>query len=751
MGVLDTAKPFHRIEIFDPDATEPKYVISPNVFLDTEKPGNNDQVGEIYLTNLNIVSSLYTGANICELELKHEPNTAPAIEMDSLVKVYLGYYNEDYTQGPEYSLVFTGYLTRQQVHLRQTSLECKSRLNKIITLRKKMTFSRQMTIDEIIQKLAIDDGGLELASNGITSSNINKLPGFGFSEQQPLLDHVKLLAGYNGFNVYMDINDKFHASGWAPDDLRDGPGTQNVDWLDDRGKNESENSNIYKHTFTFGSDLMECEFELSAGKCSAVEITGFIAQSDDLTHTIDPPKVEFTPETGADSNLPKQIFKLPHVTREDAEKIAENLYWRLNRRLTGKIKVLGSPQVRLGDGIKIAGEVYDVEPFANFNFDTDNSGDQATLESKTLQVVKVNHRFNHNDGFISRLDLAEGRVAVGVGAEEEAEEGEEEEEEEETEEEEEEEEEEEAEEGEEGEETEEEEEEEEEGTMTAHVLEIEDALFHHDSAVILPEQPTGPSSEDGMGPSDETEQITGISVISSIYNYLDENPDKQLIIAGHTDTSGRVKYNFELSALRSWSVFYLLMGDKVRWAENSNRKNKVEDYQQILKHYARLWGWDCDPGEINDELNAPTREAIRKFQVKYNAEFGQNISVDGIMGPQTWGAFFDCYIRELATMQNTTPEGLAEKRDKIKYVSDTYKILACGESHPIEEAKRDNYRSQINRRVEVLFFDSDKVPELNCPSPTGPYNDVVCDMETCPIYKEGAYEFEHISPETAIL
>ncbi|WP_455391763.1 hypothetical protein, partial [[Eubacterium] cellulosolvens] len=130
MAILDTAKPFHRIEIYEPDATEPKYVISPNIFLDNERPSNTDQVGELFLTNLNIVLNMGSGINICELDFNHEPTHAPAIAMDSLVKVYLGYYNQDYSQGPEYSLVFMGYLTRQKVHLRQTSLECKSRLNK---------------------------------------------------------------------------------------------------------------------------------------------------------------------------------------------------------------------------------------------------------------------------------------------------------------------------------------------------------------------------------------------------------------------------------------------------------------------------------------------------------------------------------------------------------------------------------------------------------------------------------------------
>jgi outer membrane protein OmpA-like peptidoglycan-associated protein len=974
MGTLDTAKPFHRIEIIEPDGSEPKYVISPNVFLDNEKPSDNNSVTEIYLTNLNIISSIDSSVNICELAIKHNPDQAPTIKMDSLVKVYLGYYNQDLTEGPEYSLVYTGYVTRQQVHLRETTIECKSTMNRIITLRKKMAFSRSLTINEIIQLLVIEEGGLESANNGIAESNITKLPGYAISEQRPILDHVRKLTEYNGLNVYMDVYDKFHASAWDPSALQDSPSIQEGNWIDNRGKDESENTTLYKHAFTFGLDLIACNIELSGAKVSSVEIVGHMALADDPVHTIEPPEVEFVPESGSDPELPKKKYQISHIDRDDAEKIAENLYWRLNRQITGKIKVLGSPQVRLGDGVQIKGDIYEVEPFANIDFDPEGGGDPSALESKTFQVHKVNHKFSDSDGFISRLELIDAKPPVGVGEEEGG--GEEEPEEEEPEEE----------------EPEEEEQEEveflrlagvnfnfdsavvltrdlgdikaiiekvnqsekkllvaghtdrmgtdeynlnlsalrarsvlavstddsdlwdeiiesgkvivkdyqmilkdfgfydgdidgnaantrsavrefqrfynsdydgdlevdgaigpltwgaifnvmvaiidvsvDEGkfmdqrwigcgefrpvdrpgqdqvrsqenrrvefllypvhrfpslsapyasrtameaayndedyrfnmvryhtseitlplerearpTRTVTIIEVEDTLYHHDSAVLLPDQPAGPSSEDGEEPSEETEQITGITVISSIYNFMELNPEKKLIIAGHTDTSGRERYNFELSSLRGKSVLYLMEGNKDGWAQNSDNKNKVEDYQQILKHYWRLWGWNCDPGNIDNVLGPNTREATRNFQERYNTEFSESIPVNGRVELETWGAFYDCYIREIAQMQETTVEGLAEDRARINYVSEDYHILACGESHPIEEAERDHYRSQVNRRVEVLFFDPGEEPEINCPDPEGPYNNEVCDLADCPIYKPGEYETEYYNPALA--
>ena len=286
----------------------------------------------------------------------------------------------------------------------------------------------------------------------------------------------------------------------------------------------------------------------------------------------------------------------------------------------------------------------------------------------------------------------------------------------------------------------------EEKKKKAYLLEIEDVLYHHDSGVILPSQPEGPSSSDGADPSKESTQITGITVTQAIYLYLQENPDKKIIIAGHTDTTGSPRYNFELSKYRALSVMYLLLGDKQKWAINSNEKHKVEDYQQILTHYAKLWGWNCDPGGIDNIHGPKTDEAVKNFQTTYNAEFNQNIGVDGRVGLQTWGAIYDCYVKELADRMGTDQNSLGEYRKNVKFVSDDYKILACGESYPIEEKNKDNYRSQINRRVEVIFFDPGEEPDIKCPNPYGPYNNETCDLNKCPIYKENEYDFEYIHP-----
>jgi hypothetical protein len=174
----------------------------------------------------------------------------------------------------------------------------------------------------------------------------------------------------------------------------------------------------------------------------------------------------------------------------------------------------------------------------------------------------------------------------------------------------------------------------------------------------------------------------------------------------------------------------------------------VEDYQQICQHYAEIWDWDCDPGKIDDIRGPKTEKAVSNFQDTYNKEFDGNLAVDGIVGKQTWGAIYDCYVKELAGMMGTTSDGLDQYQNNLQFVSDDYRIIACGESHPIEKTELDNYRSQANRRVEVLFFDPGEEPEeLNCPNPDGPYNNNECDLNVCPIHKKGVYILEYIKPE----
>jgi protein-arginine deiminase len=766
---LDLARPFYLIKIFDKDSNDLKFVWSPNVFLDSERPDDSSKIApETFIEDIEIKSNFEPPINLGEIKINHSVGYTPNITIKDILKIYFGYYTQNNSNEAVFSLVYTGQVNRIKASLNHTIIKGISEINKITDNNRNLVFSRTMTITDILRKLAIDDGGLEAASGGISDTSVSKQKGYAISRNISVFKHLKKLADMVDFDIYMDVFDKFNARLWQPEDAPSSTSssgqTEAVNWLSSRNDSESESSGQLTHTVYFGVNTMDMELNIKNRTETNVEIISLADSEGDEVFTIEPPVGTSNSASGESTSgssgegTEKQV--LPRFTKDDSDKIAEVIVRRNTPGLSGKITVIGSPQIRLGDGLKVIGQIYGKSPFGTLNsstspYDASFSGSEETEEDSSssageneetlFKITGIRHLFNEKLGFITKLNIkqcepseSEPEEGGEEVEEEEPEEGEEapEEGEEEVEEA----------PADEEEEVEVPEEEEEEETKKAQILEVEDALFHHDSAVLLPSQPVGPSSEDGEEPSPETQQITGIEVISAIFDFVSDNPEKKLIIAGHTDTTGMPKYNFELSNYRGLSVLYLLNGNKPLWVNNSDNKHKVEDYQQILKHYANHWGWDCDPGAVDNIQGPKTREATRNFQERYNTEFRQNISVDGIVGKQTWGAFYDCYERELGEMQGTETESLAEKRGKIKFVSEEYKNLACGESHPIEEKDQDNYRSQINRRVEVIFFDTGEEPEINCPPPKGPYRDVECDLNFCPIYKKGKYEFEYIKP-----
>ena len=261
-----------------------------------------------------------------------------------------------------------------------------------------------------------------------------------------------------------------------------------------------------------------------------------------------------------------------------------------------------------------------------------------------------------------------------------------------------------------------------------YMVEMEDANFHHNSAVLLPDfGDTWPQE----GTTQAQQRITGLAVLYACYKHLQENSEQKALVIGHTDRSGSDQYNQTLSELRAENVLSALIGDRSNWVRTTLEKNKIEDYQQILLWLAHGLGWDCDPGAKTNSMNAKTRGAIEKFQAQYNTRFSASISVDGDVGPQTWGAFFDIYMQELSTILGINAEGLKEKQNSIKakQLLDC-PFIGCGEKWPITEDVKANYETPVDRRVELRFFDPDEVPSVDCNSPSG-----ACEV----LYKENSF------------
>lgn len=293
-------------------------------------------------------------------------------------------------------------------------------------------------------------------------------------------------------------------------------------------------------------------------------------------------------------------------------------------------------------------------------------------------------------------------------------------------------------------------------TLPMLILEVEDALFTLDSAVFLPSAPMGPSAADGDDPDAVTSQqataASGLGIIATLLQYLDAHEGKSIVVSGHTDTSGSASYNFELSGKRAEVVLSVIENKRDKFKSTCQGKHKVEDYQQILKHWNQRLMWDCDPGAVNGKLNTPTKNALKKFRENYNAKKKDlNISQSDLpeaalsgdkLKAEYWGAFFDLYNWELAEGLAVDAAGLDKLRAKVKFVDDGKKFLACGESFPIEKPARDNFRSQTNRRVEILIFDEDEKPDLRCPASRA----TVHTAKECPIYGLLRYKPAYLTP-----
>ncbi|MBX3270436.1 MAG: OmpA family protein [Sandaracinaceae bacterium] len=287
--------------------------------------------------------------------------------------------------------------------------------------------------------------------------------------------------------------------------------------------------------------------------------------------------------------------------------------------------------------------------------------------------------------------------------------------------------------------------------LHGHVLEVSSVHFHFDSAVLLPNltpppapapdaapPPAEEASADGEdeGPSETDLAVPGLAVLRAIYLQAEEHPAQKILITGHTDTSGGAAYNVTLAHQRAMSLKHALLGERDEWVAIAHAKHRVEDYQQILTWVSKVWAADCDPEGIDNIHGSRTTRAVRNFQALYNEEFEAEITVDGVVGPQTWGAIFDVYMEVLADILDVDVDQLPAERARLSFVDAGKPGVGCGEHFPIDLPGVDGRRSGLNRRVQVLFFDPGEEPLLDC----HPAADQ-CRPDDCEIYRKRHHFF----------
>lgn len=305
------------------------------------------------------------------------------------------------------------------------------------------------------------------------------------------------------------------------------------------------------------------------------------------------------------------------------------------------------------------------------------------------------------------------------------------------------------------------------------VVEMEDVLFHLDSCVVMPSDPKGASSQDAVADPDITQsekdrrelqnQLSGLQTIAVTHIVLEEHHTLGVLITGHTDTSGGLEMNFILSEQRCNNVLFLLEQRREDWADLSHKRHRIEDYQQIMAHFNKKRPeFECDPGAINNSYTPATHEATVNFFRANGIDDSQAPKVKS--DPQhkwpvvAWIVVFDLYDKEIdqiltqgsasgpkgpvkrltCSSPNLPKTPTLNRRDRLRFANTERKILPCGESFPIQASQKDNFKSQMNRRVEILFFNGGDLPDINIT--TGITKKLT--VETVPIFAPGF--FDHI-------
>lgn len=161
------------------------------------------------------------------------------------------------------------------------------------------------------------------------------------------------------------------------------------------------------------------------------------------------------------------------------------------------------------------------------------------------------------------------------------------------------------------------------------------------------------------------------------------SPDAQVLVVGHTDTSGEPDYNASLSIDRANATIAFLTGDVETWMEFYADTQPIE----------RRWGQSEDEQMLQAVVARKTSETPEDQIRDYQSTRG--LQVDGVVGEQTRRALIPEYF---ALDELKAPTGIA------------FTPIGAGEAFPLkrdgtlDDAPKDGMSEPENRRVELFFF-----------------------------------------------
>ena len=192
-------------------------------------------------------------------------------------------------------------------------------------------------------------------------------------------------------------------------------------------------------------------------------------------------------------------------------------------------------------------------------------------------------------------------------------------------------------------------------------------------------------------------------VLRDVAAYSRAHPDEKMLIVGHTDLVGNDTYNQSLSERRARGVYaYLTAGrahdaavaewDRLR--RLGSAQTRLEDNWGRREYQLLLEGLGYYGGPIDEVHPALTDAAVHLTDAAVrNFQSDHALSVDGIVGDQTWLALIDAYLKADAL-------SVPESQFLPNCPGEIIKWLGSGDQDPVS---RTGNAWRPNRRTEILF------------------------------------------------
>jgi peptidoglycan hydrolase-like protein with peptidoglycan-binding domain len=235
-----------------------------------------------------------------------------------------------------------------------------------------------------------------------------------------------------------------------------------------------------------------------------------------------------------------------------------------------------------------------------------------------------------------------------------------------------------------------------------HVVETEDVLFATGREILMP--------DDGLEQTEAEDHRSGLHAVAAVLRYASFHPDASLGVFGHTDTVGTSGDNLTLSLGRATNVQHVLIGDADAWAAHCQDHYEVADFQRVLRWVALRKGWATDPGPIDGQFGDRTRTARDNFRERMNSDYSTSLKRGVKQNIEDWRAYFTLYDEAIAEFLGGDARELSRVRAGLKLT--TPATIGCGEAFPADQPERNSLESAANRRVDLVFFEPDEIPEL---------------------------------------